>query len=74
MSTAPLPQALYRPVPQSDAVLASSDIEIDAEDEVLDQHITASMIDTRIRWINFIFGCALLLPWNGAALSLNIWN
>jgi solute carrier family 29 (equilibrative nucleoside transporter), member 1/2/3 len=64
------PNALYHPIPQSDEVATPSDIELDRDDDVLRPPIitTSSVpLDTRIRWINFMFGSALLLPWNGAA-------
>jgi equilibrative nucleoside transporter 1/2/3 len=66
------PHAVYHSVPQSDVMIpASSDIELDGEDEVFDQSSIIALdtlVDTRIRWINFVFGCTLLLPWNGATL------
>ncbi len=67
------PDILYHTIPQSDGVPTPSDIELDADDEVSPGRPsigTASNIsvDPRIRWINFTFGSALLLPWNGAAL------
>jgi hypothetical protein len=69
-SNAPLsPHAVYHSVPQLDTAIESSDIELDREDAVFDQPSnSAASVDTRIRWIYFMFGSALLLPWNGDAL------
>jgi hypothetical protein len=72
-SSPPPPDSLYHSVPQSDVAPMVSDIELDGDDEVFDQPlVTASNnpVDTRIRWINFMFGCAVLLPWNGASFIL----
>ena len=32
----------------------------------------AVALDERIRWIHFLLGAAVLLPWNGTLLSLNL--
>jgi solute carrier family 29 (equilibrative nucleoside transporter), member 1/2/3 len=58
--------ALYHSIPQSDAVPMSSDIGLDGDEG--QTIVTASdiLVDRRIRWINFMFGSAVLLPWNGA--------
>ena len=29
--------------------------------------------DSRIRWVHFLLGCAVLLPWNGAQSNLLCW-
>lgn len=56
-------EGLYIPIPQSEnSNLAETGLDIDAapENEVL----TLRLVDTRIRWIHFILGCSVLLPWN----------
>lgn len=65
-SSPPPSAALYHSIPQSDAVPMSSDIELDGDE--VETIVTASdiLVDRRIRWINFMFGSAVLLPWNGA--------
>ncbi|KAJ7477085.1 nucleoside transporter-domain-containing protein [Mycena galericulata] len=66
------PNALYHPIPQgpipeNPAVLPDPDVE---ESQGGDSDILGSdlppdvVVDTRIRWIHFILGCAVLLPWN----------
>lgn len=68
------PQALYHPIPQapvaSNPVLRRSDVELDADDAADSNdsvaHRPAVSVNSRIRWIYFIMGCAVLLPWNGA--------
>ena len=61
------PQALYHSVPQLPEA-SNSEIALDAEAEDLDppQDIPPELIDHKIKWINFVLGCAVLLPWNGA--------
>lgn len=67
------PDALYHIVsqlPDPNILPASSEIELD-EDETWDGRdptITSAEnpLDARIRWIYFMFGAAVLLPWNGA--------
>ncbi|THV05387.1 hypothetical protein K435DRAFT_104157 [Dendrothele bispora CBS 962.96] len=64
------PDALYHPIPQTPVaslpILSSDDPDIDLDDE--QERDTAlrppPIVDSRIRWINFILGCAVLLPWN----------
>ncbi|KAK7471010.1 hypothetical protein VKT23_002424 [Stygiomarasmius scandens] len=61
-------EALYHPIPQ--APVASNPIPFsDDSDNVLDDEqdrapATPPVVDSRIRWINFMLGCAVLLPWN----------
>ncbi|KAJ6567223.1 nucleoside transporter-domain-containing protein [Mycena vulgaris] len=65
------PDALYHPIPQApvaaNPVLADPDI--DAEESQDDATIASDLapdvvVDSRIRWIHFVLGCAVLLPWN----------
>jgi equilibrative nucleoside transporter 1/2/3 len=63
----PSSDVLYHSVPRSDCVPMVSDVELDGGDETVTP--LSNSVDERIRWINFMFGCALLLPWNGAPFS-----
>ena len=60
----------YHRVP-SEPELATRDpdeLRLDDEQELADEfvHREASVsTDSRVRWIHFILGCAVLLPWNG---------
>lgn len=71
--------ALYQPLPQSDPVAQadSSDLQLEADEEALAGEFVAQehsvTHDSRIHWIHFILGCAVLLPWNGA-LHLDVLN
>lgn len=60
------PQALYHSVPQLPEA-SNSEIALDAEAEDSNppQDIPPELIDRKIKWISFILGCAVLLPWNG---------
>lgn len=67
------PDELYRPLSQSnddsEELPTPSDIELDGEEgEDFSDPPVEDQNDSRIRWIYFIFGCAMLLPWNGAKL------
>ncbi|KAL5508572.1 hypothetical protein ACEPAH_6191 [Sanghuangporus vaninii] len=53
--------AVYQPLPQAPDV--SDDI-IDEEEVTELESVESPHIDKRIWWIHFIFGCAVLLPWN----------
>ncbi|KAI0751483.1 nucleoside transporter-domain-containing protein [Daedaleopsis nitida] len=64
-------EAIYHPIPQ--APVASNSIppaspDIDLDDEVILSGSgilpTQTVVDSKIRWIHFILGCAVLLPWN----------
>ncbi|KAM5534886.1 hypothetical protein V8D89_011441 [Ganoderma adspersum] len=63
-------EAIYHPIPQapvaSNAVPASSPDDLDDDVVLSEPHSVPSqgLIDSRIRWIHFVLGCAVLLPWN----------
>jgi len=64
-------EALYQPIPQAPVTAnsergASVDISLDGED--LSASTSTPKTDARLRWIHFILGCAVLLPWNGIVL------
>ncbi|KAI0650151.1 nucleoside transporter-domain-containing protein [Trametes meyenii] len=66
-------EAIYHPIPQAPVAsnpISSASPDLDADDDMtsprrahspVHEHITA---DSRIRWIHFLLGCAVLLPWN----------
>ncbi|KAI0824663.1 nucleoside transporter-domain-containing protein [Trametes gibbosa] len=64
-------EAVYHPIPQAPVASnpipsASPDIDVD-EEIVLSSHVVTHghvVVDSRIRWIHFLLGCAVLLPWN----------
>lgn len=66
--------AEYQPLSQdpTDDILTSpvEELEVNNTEDELTQSFVAQEIDSshdpRIRWIHFILGCAVLLPWNGA--------
>ncbi|KIK08470.1 hypothetical protein K443DRAFT_128378 [Laccaria amethystina LaAM-08-1] len=55
------PQALYHPLPHHSDSRTPSD---DLATEQLVLHPPSPLVDARVRWIHFIMGCAVLLPWN----------
>ena len=65
-------EAVYHPIPQgpvaSDVAPTSSLDDLDDDVASSNPHSIHSQvpIDSRIRWIHFVLGCAVLLPWNGA--------
>lgn len=77
-SSFPAMDAQYRALPQSPDV--AQDIRIpsaieegevavdDIDDSILDGHPSSNApVDSRIMWVNFMLGAAVLLPWNGAS-------
>ncbi|PSR73483.1 hypothetical protein PHLCEN_2v10775 [Hermanssonia centrifuga] len=69
-SSATETDALYRPLPQSEAVseATSSPLELEGDEELVAEEFVAqerlASHDRRIGWIHFILGSAILLPWN----------
>ncbi|TDL29058.1 hypothetical protein BD410DRAFT_757726 [Rickenella mellea] len=54
--------AIYHPIPQ--APVASNPV-LDLDDDEAEQHVSSNeSIDATVRWIHFILGCSVLLPWN----------
>ncbi|RDB20451.1 Equilibrative nucleoside transporter 1 [Hypsizygus marmoreus] len=80
MSPPHSPEALYHAIPQAladeDHVIIPSDIELEAEDAMTaaeaesgDLALTTVdpppvLVDSSVRWIHFVLGCSVLLPWN----------
>ncbi|KAJ7499272.1 nucleoside transporter-domain-containing protein [Mycena latifolia] len=63
------PDALYHPIPQAPVAanpLVLPDPDLDSEESQDDASNLAPdvVVDSRIRWIHFVLGCAVLLPWN----------
>ncbi|KAJ7067963.1 nucleoside transporter-domain-containing protein [Mycena amicta] len=54
--------ALYHPIPREPIPVSTTDLpeELDEDRAVL----APPIVDAPIRWIHFILGCAVLLPWN----------
>ena len=64
------PEELYHAITHPDDSANASRIELDVDGEVHEPPPYSSdpptiLVDARIRWIHFILGCAVLLPWNG---------
>jgi equilibrative nucleoside transporter 1/2/3 len=45
------------------------DSEIAVDDSGTDNFATDQPVDSRIRWVYFMLGCAVLLPWNGEFMT-----
>ncbi|TFK56135.1 hypothetical protein OE88DRAFT_1652758 [Heliocybe sulcata] len=67
--------ALYHPIPQAPVAanpaprrLSISEVDVELseaeEEDVFEQPVVAGYLDSRIRWVHFILGSAVLLPWN----------
>ncbi|KAG1756023.1 nucleoside transporter-domain-containing protein [Suillus lakei] len=41
-----------------------SELELTFDDSATDLSVTDEVVDSRIRWVYFMLGCATLLPWN----------
>jgi hypothetical protein len=83
-SSFPSMDAQYRALPQSPDVAQDINIpsaieegEIPVDDDVDDSILDGldglpssnAPVDSRIMWVNFMLGAAVLLPWNGASES-----
>lgn len=74
-----LSPAAYHAIPQApnalniiNTTLPLSLDEVPAYDEPSDEPVrlaSVTTMDAQIRWIHFVLGCAVLLPWNGAVHS-----
>ncbi|KIK65644.1 hypothetical protein GYMLUDRAFT_39141 [Collybiopsis luxurians FD-317 M1] len=68
------PEVLYHSIPQ--APLASNPVVSDEagieleNEEGLDYIPSDASVDVRIRWIHFVLGCAVLLPWNALITAI----
>lgn len=65
--SSPTSEALYQPIPQAPVaslpLLLNPEVN-DGDDEPTQVH-TPAQVDPRIKWIHFMMGAAVLLPWNG---------
>lgn len=52
-------EARYQALPQS------AEVQAQEEDAELFLPAPETVVDRSVWWIHFIFGCAVLLPWNG---------
>ncbi|KAJ3809403.1 nucleoside transporter-domain-containing protein [Lentinula aff. lateritia] len=67
------PEVLYHSVAQAPVAASNgSDIELDIDNEEGIEEIIQpiSRVDSRIKWINFVLGCAVLLPWNALITAI----
>ena len=67
-------EAIYHPIPQAPVAsnpIPSASPDPDVDDETILSSPRAAHghveVDGRIRWIHFLLGCAVLLPWNGTS-------
>ena len=58
------------PVALSESLTGSLVLDPENDEEVIET-VMAVEVTPAIRWVHFIFGCAVLLPWNGMS-SQNI--
>lgn len=70
-------EAVYHPIPQapvaSEPFRPSLELSSEESDVELDSANPPVEVDARIRWIHFVLGCAVLLPWNGMMLCSDLW-
>ena len=58
------PEAIYHAIPQ--APVAVNPAFFEAEPDRDDDDAVQPVLDARTRQVQFILGCAVLLPWNGS--------
>jgi equilibrative nucleoside transporter 1/2/3 len=49
-----------------------SELELIFDDSATDHFIVDEVVDSRIWWVYFMLGCAILLPWNGVYQYLSL--
>jgi equilibrative nucleoside transporter 1/2/3 len=49
-----------------------SELELTFDDSATDLFVVDHAVDSRIRWVYFMLGCAILLPWNGVYQHLSL--
>jgi hypothetical protein len=61
------PQTPYVPLPQTQIQLSDDLVDSTEESQLLDEVSVPAvqLADLRVKWIFFILGSAVLLPWNG---------
>ncbi|KAI0068951.1 hypothetical protein BV25DRAFT_1791166 [Artomyces pyxidatus] len=59
LPNAPMPEMHSPTLPELD-----TELDIESINNVEAEIIAAAPVDSRIRWIHFMLGCAVLLPWN----------
>jgi len=53
------------PVAFSESLTGSLVLDPENEEDVIEETVAAVEVTPAIRWVHFIFGCAVLLPWSG---------
>ena len=77
-SSFPSMDAQYRALPQSpdasqsinipSAIEEGEIVDDDIDDSILDGHTSSNApVDSRVMWVNYMLGAAVLLPWNGTS-------
>jgi hypothetical protein len=56
------------PVALSESLAESLVLDPENDEDVVEEIVMAGEVTPAIRWVYFIFGCAVLLPWNGMLL------
>jgi hypothetical protein len=56
------------PVALSESLTESLALDPENDEEVIEVAVVTVEVTPAIRWVYFIFGCAVLLPWNGMSL------
>jgi len=64
-----IPQSPLAPNPVALSESLTGSLVLDPEDEenVVEETVMTVEVTPAIRWVYFIFGCAVLLPWNGTS-------
>jgi len=55
------------PVALSESLTGSLVLDPENDEDVTQETVLAIEVTPAIRWVYFVFGCAVLLPWNGVS-------
>lgn len=53
------------PIALSESLTESLVLDPENDEDVIEEAVMAVEVTPAIRWVHFVFGCAVLLPWNG---------
>ena len=71
-----VPQSPLAPNPVALSEPLSGSLVFDREDDedVVEETVVAVEVTPAIRWVHFVFGCAVLLSWNGMPSPASVSN
>lgn len=59
------------PVALSESLTGSLVLDPENDEDVIEETVMTVEVTPAIRWVHFVFGCAVLLPWNGMSSRID---